>query len=62
VMPISGKPKNLEKLGDSWRVVDSLNRQIESKKSFSDDDFVELSWKLAYLESSVGEEYYMLFS
>jgi rubrerythrin len=59
VMTISGKPKNLEKLGDSWHVVASLNKQIESKKIFSDEDFVELSWKLAYLESSVGEEYYM---
>ncbi len=59
MMPNLGKPKNFEKLGESWRLVASLNKQIESKKSFSEDDFAELSWKLVYLESSVGEEYYM---
>lgn len=40
-------------------MVASLNKEIEKKKNFSDDDFGQLSEKLAYVESIIGEEYYM---
>jgi rubrerythrin len=45
--------------GEVWRLVSILNREVDAKKSFSEEDMVELSHKLSYLESSMGEEYYM---
>jgi hypothetical protein len=52
------KRDNCEKIGESWRLLASLNKEIE-KTSYSEDDFVELSEKLAYVESIIGEEYHM---
>lgn len=60
IMKIPGKPTNCEKnTGEAWRVVANLTKEIDAKKSFSEEDMVELSKKLTYLESIIGEEYYM---
>jgi rubrerythrin len=54
------KPSNCEKnTGDAWRLVASLNKEVDAKKTFSEEDMSELSQKLTYLESIMGEEYYM---
>jgi rubrerythrin len=60
IMTSPGKPSNCEKkTGEAWRLVSSLNREVDAKKNFSEEDMAELSQKLTYLESIMGEEYYI---
>ena len=57
---VIAKPSNCEKnTGESWRLVANLSKEVDAKKSFSEEDMKELSQKLTYLESVMGEEYYM---
>jgi hypothetical protein len=59
-MTSPGKPSNCEKQpGEVWRLVSILKREVDAKKNFSREDMTELSQKLSFLESSIGEEYYM---
>lgn len=54
------KPTNCEKnTGEVWRLVANLRAEIDAKKNYSGDDMPQLSQKLAFLESILGEEYYM---
>jgi rubrerythrin len=59
LIPISTKHSNCVKTGEPWRLVANLNKEIEEKTRYSGDDFLELSGELAYVESILGEEYYM---
>ncbi len=55
-----GKPKNCEKkVGEVWRVIDALSKEISKKEKISVSELPQLSEKLAILESIMGEEYYM---
>jgi rubrerythrin len=55
-----GKPKECEKkVGEAWRVIKTLNREISKKENISGAELSQLSEKLAILESIIGEEYYM---
>jgi rubrerythrin len=54
------KARNCRKnMGDVWRLVGNLRGEINSKKSYSEEELSQLSQKLASLESILGEEYYM---
>ena len=60
ISKIPGKPTNCEKnAGDTWHLVAYLKEAIKNKETFSEKDMAELSEKLIYLESIIGEEYYM---
>lgn len=60
IMKTSEKPRNCEKnTGEIWRLLAKLNKEVDSKKSFSDEELSEVSRKLAFLESIMGEEYYI---
>lgn len=54
------KPKNCEKkIGESWKIVEAVLREIKDKKKIPSGDFPKLAEKLTFLESILGEEYYM---
>ncbi len=55
-----GKPKNCEKkIGESWRIIDTILKEINGKAKIPSGDFPHLAEKLTILESVMGEEYYM---
>jgi rubrerythrin len=55
-----GKPKNCEKkIGESWKIVEAILREIKYKKKIPSGDFPKLAQTLTVLESMMGEEYYM---
>jgi rubrerythrin len=57
---LTPKPSNCEKnTGEIYRIVTNLKREVDAKKTFAEEDMAELSQKLSYLESVMGEEYYM---
>jgi rubrerythrin len=54
-----GKPRECEKkIGETWRVIDVILREIESKERIPEGDLPQLAEKLVVLESVMGEEYY----
>jgi rubrerythrin len=54
------KEKECEKkIGGTWRMVDKLQKEIAKMKKISAEDLPELSDKLTFLESIMGEEYYI---
>jgi rubrerythrin len=54
-----GKPRECEKkIGETWRVIDVILREIESKERIPEGDLPQLVEKLVVLESVMGEEYY----
>jgi rubrerythrin len=55
-----GNMKECEKkIGESWRIVETLLKNIREKKKIPSGDFPKLVEKLTILESILGEEYYM---
>lgn len=60
-----GKPKVKTKdcenrLGESWRTIRDLSEDVAREKKMSNEDLPFYMRKLERLESTVGEEYYML--
>ena len=54
------KPNDCEKkTGEAWRLVANFNKEIASKEKLSKMELSQLSEKLAFFESILGEEYYM---
>lgn len=54
------KPKNCEKkIGEAWRTIDKLSKEISNKEIISREELSYLTERLAILESILGEEYYM---
>jgi rubrerythrin len=55
-----GNLKDCEKkIGDTWRIVEKLLKEVKGKKKIPSGDFPKLVEKLVVLESVLGEEYYM---
>lgn len=57
------QPKNCEKklfLGGPWTVIENLARDIDREKTIPKKNMSSLIKKLMLLESTVGEEYYIL--
>lgn len=54
------KAKNCKKLGETWRVIDTALKEITSKEKIGRLELERFIEKLTVLESSVGEEYYIL--
>lgn len=55
------KTKDCEKRwGPTWRVIDDIAREISDRKAVSRESLPSLMRKLTALESSAGEEYYVL--
>ena len=57
------QPKDCEKklfLGGPWTVIERLAREIDKEKQIPKKDMSSLIKKLMLLESTVGEEYYIL--
>jgi rubrerythrin len=48
-----------ESISETWRIVDTLLREVKEKTKIPADDFPKLTEKLTVLESIMGEEYYM---
>jgi rubrerythrin len=48
-----------KKIGESWRIVETLLKDIKGEKTIPSGDFPKLAEKLSVLESILGEEYYM---
>ena len=48
-----------KKIGATWRIVETLLRDVKGKKKIPSGDFPKLVEKLTVLESVMGEEYYM---
>jgi len=60
ISKVPEKPKNCEKnTGEVWKLVASLRAKIDAKKIYPEEEMLELSQKLTFLESIIGEEYYM---
>ena len=54
------KPSNCEKnTGEVWVLAANLNKEIDAKGTLSGEDMSQLSQKLVFLESIMGEEYYI---
>ena len=54
------KPNDCEKkTGEAWRLLANFNKEIAAKKKLSKIDLSQLSAKLAFFESILGEEYYI---
>jgi hypothetical protein len=54
------KERDCEKmLGEIWRVNNSVYREIAGKERIAQEELTQLAEKLAYLESALGEEYYI---
>jgi rubrerythrin len=54
------KPKECEKkVGESWRIVETLLKEIQEKTKIHSGEFPKLAEKLTILESIMGEEYYV---
>jgi rubrerythrin len=55
----NAKPRECEKkIGETWRVINVILREIENKERIPEGDLPQLAEKLAVLESVMGEEYY----
>ncbi len=55
-----GNLKDCEKkIGNTWRIVEKLLKEVKGKKKIPSGDFPKLVEKLVVLESVLGEEYYM---
>jgi len=53
-------PKDCEKkTGEAWRLIANFTKEIAAKEKFSEEEMSQLSDKLAFFESIVGEEYYV---
>ena len=48
-----------KKTGEAWRLIADFSKEIASKERFSEEEMSQLSDKLAFFESIVGEEYYV---
>ncbi|MBN1358719.1 hypothetical protein JW988_08120 [Candidatus Bathyarchaeota archaeon] len=48
-----------KKIGETWRIVEILLKEVKGKKKIPSGDFPKLVEKLTVLESVMGEEYYM---
>jgi rubrerythrin len=54
------KPKDCaKKTGETWRLIDTFYKEISAKEKITESELSQLSEKLAYLESILGEEYYV---
>jgi rubrerythrin len=55
-----GNLKDCEKkIGETWRIVNIILKDVKGKTKIPSDDFPKLTEKLTVLESVMGEEYYM---
>ena len=55
-----GNLKDCEKkIGESWRILETLLKDVKGRKKIPSGDFPKLAEKLAVLESVLGEEYYL---
>jgi rubrerythrin len=48
-----------KKTGEAWRLLANFSKKIAAKEKFSEEQMSQLSVKLAFLESIIGEEYYV---
>ena len=48
-----------KKTGQVWQIVEAINKEISKKKRIVDNELAYTSEKLVYLESNLGEEYYV---
>ena len=48
-----------KKVGEVWRAVETINKEIGSRKKITRLEFSQLSKKLVFLENALGEEYYI---
>ena len=48
-----------KKGGEVWRYVAEYSKEIASKEKFTEEEMSQLSEKLAFFESAMGEEYYV---
>jgi rubrerythrin len=55
-----GGQKDCEKkIGETWRMLSNLQKEIAKTDMINEDNFPLLSEKLSLLESTIGEEYYV---
>ncbi|MCW4054870.1 MAG: hypothetical protein NWE84_08160 [Candidatus Bathyarchaeota archaeon] len=55
-----GNLKDRQKnIGETWRIVDVILKDIKGKAKITSGDFAKLAEKLSVLESVMGEEYYI---
>ena len=48
-----------KKIGESWRMITKLQKEVSKINEINSDDLPELSAKLKIFESIMGEEYYI---
>ena len=48
-----------KKIGESWRIVETLLKNVKGRTKIPSGDFPKLAKKLTILESVLGEEYYI---
>ena len=48
-----------KKAGEVWTMIEAFYKEISAKEKIVDSELAQLSEKLAYLESIMGEEYYV---
>jgi rubrerythrin len=48
-----------KKTGKVWTMIEAFYKEISAKEKIADSELAQLSEKLAYLESIMGEEYYV---
>ena len=48
-----------KKIGESWRMINKLQKEVSKINKINTDDLPELSAKLKIFESIMGEEYYI---
>jgi rubrerythrin len=54
------KPKDCgKKTGKVWTMINAFYKEISAKEKIGDSELAQLSEKLTYLESIMGEEYYI---
>lgn len=61
IAKVKENPKECaKKLGVVWQTIDSLQKKVTERKKISNSEFSQFLEELTLLESSVGEEYYIL--
>jgi rubrerythrin len=48
-----------KKIGESWKIISKLQKEVSKMNKIGPKELPELSTKLAVLESTMGEEYYI---
>jgi rubrerythrin len=59
-MATKEKPRDCaKKTGETWRIIDTFYKEISAKEKIAESELSQLSERLAYMESIMGEEYYI---